>query len=122
MRRVPPSVIVREELDRLLTEGADQGTNIVSALVDTVTRLVVQDLLEAEQVDYLGDRGRYQRRASDQVGSRNGYEPGQLRTAEGAIGVRVAQVRGAGEPYRSGGIAITFPIVGDNHIHTIGKR
>jgi hypothetical protein len=35
MRRVPPSVIVREELDRLLAEGADQETNIVSALVDT---------------------------------------------------------------------------------------
>jgi hypothetical protein len=35
MRRVPPSVIVREELDRLLAEGADQETNIVLALVDT---------------------------------------------------------------------------------------
>jgi transposase-like protein len=102
MRRVPPSVIVREELDRLLVEGADRGTNLVSALVDTVTRLVVQRLLEAEQSDYLGGRGRYQRRASDQVGSRNGYEAGQLRTAEGAIGVRVPQVRGSGEPYRSG--------------------
>jgi transposase-like protein len=89
MRRVPPSVIVREELDRLLAEGADQETNIVSALVDTVTRLVVQQLLEAEQADYLGGRGRYERRASDQVGSRNGYESGRLRTAEGAIGVRV---------------------------------
>src|SRR6266508_3308655 len=75
MRRVPPSVIVREELDRLLAEGADQRTNIVSALVDKVTRLVVQQLLEAEQADYLGGRGRYERRASDQVGSRNGTSP-----------------------------------------------
>jgi transposase-like protein len=102
MRRVPPSVIVREELDHLLAEGADQRTNIVSALVDKVTRLVVQQLLEAEQADYLGGRGRYERRASEQVGSRNGYESGRLRTAEGAIGVRVPQVRGSGEPYRSG--------------------
>jgi hypothetical protein len=28
-----PSVLVREELDRLLGDGADEGTNIVSALV-----------------------------------------------------------------------------------------
>jgi putative transposase len=35
------------------------------------------------------------------VGSRNGYEPGRVRTAEGAIGVAVPQVRGAGELFRS---------------------
>ena len=39
-------MLVREELDRLLDGGADEGTNIISALVDTVTRLVVQQLLE----------------------------------------------------------------------------
>jgi putative transposase len=101
MRRVPPSVHVREELDRLLAGGVDEGTNIVSALVDTVTRLVVQQLLEGEQTDYLGGRGRYERRAADQRGSRNGYEPSRLRTAEGAIDVRIPQVRGAADPYRS---------------------
>src|SRR5271165_1413105 len=101
MRRVPPSMIVRGDLDRLLHGSVDEGTNIVSALVDTVTRLVVQELLEAEQADYLGGRGRYQRRGSDQRGSRNGYEPGRIRTAEGAVEVRVPQVRGAGDPYRS---------------------
>jgi hypothetical protein len=30
VRRVRPSVIVREELDRLLAEGADQETNTTS--------------------------------------------------------------------------------------------
>jgi putative transposase len=101
MRRVPPSMLVREDLGRLLTGGVDDGSNIVSALVDTVTRLVVQELLEAEQADYLGGRGRYVRRGEDQRGARNGYEPGRLRSAEGAIGVRVPQVRGTDEPYRS---------------------
>ena len=66
MRRVPPSVLVREELDRLLGGGADEGTNIISALVDTVTRLVVQQLLEGEQADFLGGRGRYRPRVEDQ--------------------------------------------------------
>jgi hypothetical protein len=58
MRRVSPSVLVREELERLLAGGVDRETNIVSSLVDTVTRLVVQELLEAEQADAVGGRGR----------------------------------------------------------------
>jgi putative transposase len=101
MRRVSPSVLVREELARLLGEGADRETNIVSALVDVVTRLVVQELLEGEQVDALGGRGRYVRRGAGRGGLRNGYEPGRIRTAEGAIEVQVPQIRGAQEPFRS---------------------
>jgi putative transposase len=101
MRRVSPSMIAREELQRLLAGGADREANIVSALVETVTRLVVEELLEAEQADYLGGRGRYERRVEGQVGSRNGYEPRRIRTAEGPIEVAVPQVRGAGAPFRS---------------------
>jgi transposase-like protein len=67
-----------------------------------VTRLVVQELLEGEQADFLSGRGRYERRSDDQVGSRNGYERGRLRTAEGFVDVAVPRVRGAGEPFRSG--------------------
>ena len=51
MRRVGPSVIAREQLQGLLAGGVDRETNIVSALVETVTRLVVQELLEGEQTD-----------------------------------------------------------------------
>ena len=101
MRRLPPSVIAREELERLLEGGAEAETNIISGLVERVTRLVVQELLEAEQTDYLGGRGRYERRGGAQRGSRNGYERGRVRSAEGAIDVGMPQVRGAGETYRS---------------------
>ena len=101
MGRVAPSVIARQQLQELLSGGADRGSNVVSALVETVTRMVVQELLEGEQADYLGGRGRYQRRSEGQVGSRNGYEPARVRTAEGAFEVAVLQVRGAGEPFRS---------------------
>jgi putative transposase len=101
MQRVAPSVIAREQLHELLSGGADRGSNIVSALVETVTRLVVQELLEGEQADYLGGRGRYERRGAGQVGSRNGYARGRVRTAEGAFEVAVPQVRGAGQPFRS---------------------
>ncbi|MFQ5968725.1 MAG: transposase [Acidimicrobiia bacterium] len=102
MRRVSPSVQVREELDRLLAGGTDAEGNLISELVETVTALVVQELVEAEQTDYLGGRGRYQRRDPEagQRGSRNGYLEGSIRTAEGSIPVRVPQVRDT-EPFRS---------------------
>jgi Transposase, Mutator family len=100
MRRVAPSVIAGERLAELPAGDADRELNIVSALVETVTRLVVQELLKAEQSDFLG-RGRYDRRADGQVGSRNGYERGRLRTAEGFVDVAVPQIRGAAEPFRS---------------------
>jgi transposase-like protein len=93
--------MAREQLSALLAGGVDRESNIVSALVETVTRLVVQELLEAEQADFLGGRGRYDRRTEGQVGSRNGYERGRLRTAEGSIGLAIPQVRGTGEPFRS---------------------
>lgn len=103
MRRVPPSVIAREELDRLLAEGVEEGENIISAVVAAATRMVLQGLLEGEQRDFLGGRGRYERRseAAGHRGSRNGYEDGAIRTAEGAVPVRVPQVRGTGTPFRS---------------------
>ena len=103
MRRVPPSMSIREDLDRLLTVGAGPGENLISELVRTVTRLVVQQLLEAEQTDFVGDRGRYERRDPDagQRGSRNGYVESAIRTAEGKIPIRVPQVRDADGPFRS---------------------
>jgi transposase-like protein len=94
-------VLAREELDRLLHGGVDEGTNMISSLVETITRVVVQELLEGEQADFLGGRGRYERRGAAQGGLRNGYEMGRVRTAEGAVEVRVPQVRGTDEPYRS---------------------
>lgn len=102
MRRVPPSMVVGEELAELLHGEHAEGTNVISSLVEVISRLVIQELLEGEQSDFLGSRGRYQRPGDEQVGWRNGYEPGRIRTAEGAIKVRLPQVRGAGEPYRSG--------------------
>ena len=101
MRRVAPSVLARERLQALLAGGAEPETNVVSALVEAVSQMVVQELLEGEQADYLGGRGHYQRREGGQTGWRNGYEPGRLRTAEGPIDIAVPQVRGAGEPFRS---------------------
>ena len=58
MRRVAPSVIAREQLNELLAGGTSRETNVISTLVGLVTRLVVQELVEGEQADFLGGRGR----------------------------------------------------------------
>ena len=104
-RKLAPSVSDREELSKLLLDGVGSDDDLLSALGATVTRFVVQRLLEAEQADFLGQRGRYRRRQSVQRGSRNGYEPGWLRTANGPIKIRIPQVRNTAEPYRSGLLA-----------------
>ena len=103
MKKVAPSVGAREELDRLMAGGVDRDTNLISQLVATCTRLVVQELLEAEQRDWMGGRGRYEARdeTAGHRGWRNGYEDRQIRSAEGGIRVRVPQVRDGGEPFRS---------------------
>ena len=100
MRRVSPSMIAREEL-RLLAGGADRESNVVSALVEVVTRVVVEELFEAEQADYLGGRGRYCAEPSGRSVRGTATGRGRIRTAEGPIEVAVPQVRGTDTPFRS---------------------
>jgi putative transposase len=101
MRRVPPSTVIREEIDQLLAGGVGARHNIVSTLADLGLRYIVQHGLEQEQEDFLG-RAHYERRDdSSPRGHRNGYDDDSIRTAEGEAQLRVPQVRGADEPYRS---------------------
>jgi putative transposase len=106
MRKVPPSVTVREQIEQaLFSEGLDakEETDLLSTLARLGLSYFVQQALEQEQEDFLG-RGHYERRKTQgqsRRGYRNGYEEAGLATAEGKVGVRVPQVRGASEPYRS---------------------
>src|SRR5947209_6074315 len=54
MRRVAPSALVREEIDRLLSGGVERGGNIVSELASLGLRYLAQQALEQEQQDHLG--------------------------------------------------------------------
>ena len=105
MRKVPPSVMVREQIDQALFSeglGAEEETNLLSTLAQLGLSYLVQQALEQEQEDFLG-RSHYERRRGKQArrGYRNGYEEAGLATAEGKVEVRVPQVRGASSPYRS---------------------
>ena len=104
MRKVPPSSVLREQINQTLAQGVNAETNLLSQMAHLGLGYLVQQALEQEQEDFLG-RGRYERRGGEGLGDRpahrNGYEQGRLKTAEGEVRVRVPQVRGASSPYRS---------------------
>jgi len=99
--RRAPSEKKAQEIGALLQgqrEG-QSGEELLRALVRLSTERVLQEALEDEQAEALG-RARYARRRGT-VGSRNGYEDGTLKTAEGVWRVQVPQIRERDEPYRS---------------------
>jgi putative transposase len=113
-QRIAPSQAKAQELWAMLQgqSEARSGEEVLSTLVRLSTERVLQEALEHEQAEALG-RSRYERRAEGQ-GYRNGYEDGTLKTAEGVLRLKVPQVRGREEPYRSqlwGGLATTSDVL-----------
>jgi transposase-like protein len=99
--RIAPSEKKAQEL-RAMLQGqseAPSGEELLSTLVRLSTERVLQEALEHEQAEALG-RARYERREGE-LGYRNGYENGTLKTAAGVLRVQVPQSRGREEPYRS---------------------
>lgn len=103
-RKIAPSEMIRQQIDQTLSGGVEAEGNLLSTLAGLGIQHLLQQTLEQEQQDFLG-RGRYERsseQASAEGPYRNGYLDGSLSTAEGAVNVRLPQVRGTdGEPYRS---------------------
>jgi transposase-like protein len=100
-KRIAPSEQKAQAL-RALLQGHGEGQSgeeLVSLLVRLWTERILQEALEEEQAMALG-RGRYEARG-EKVGYRNGYEKGTLKTGEGVLHVKVPQIRGQDEPYRS---------------------
>jgi putative transposase len=100
-KKIAPSEAKAQALRALLQGQTDaqSGEELLSTLVRLATERVLQEALEQEQATALG-RGRYESRG-EQLGYRNGYENGTLKTAEGVLRVKLPQVRGREEPYRS---------------------
>ena len=100
-QKIAPSAVKAQELAALLQghTQANNGEELLSTLVQFATERVLQEALEREQADVLG-RGRYERHPAAR-GYRNGYEDGTLKTAEGVLRVKVPQVRGLEDTYRS---------------------
>src|SRR6476469_7090441 len=100
MERLSAPERTREELRALM--NGELGTAAGrSDLVRLALRLIVEEALEGEVSDVLG-RERYERGEGEKAGYRNGYRPGKVKTAEGAVDYSAPQVRDMPEPFVSG--------------------
>lgn len=100
MERIPPSKKIRKELEELLRRGV-AGEDLLTSVLQKGMQVMMQELLEGEAADFLG-REHYERQGDGPLkGYRNGYEPMNVKTAEGKIAVEVPQVRDTVEPFVS---------------------
>ena len=99
MERLSAPERTREELRGLM--NGELGTAAGRGeLVRLALRLIVEEALEGEVSDALG-RERYERGEDGKAGCRNGYRPGKIKTAEGAVDYSAPQVRDTPEPFVS---------------------
>lgn len=101
MERLPPSERVAKELAALLEGRLAVGREpeLRGLLLRLGAQRVLQELLEAEQRDFLGvDRSE---RGGARRGERHGDEPTHVDTAEGRIELWAPQVRGSDERFSS---------------------
>jgi putative transposase len=113
-KKIAPSEQKAQALRALLQGQTDaqSGEELLSTLVRLSTERVLQEALEHEQAEALG-RGRYEARG-EKLGYRNGYENGTLKTGEGVLRVKLPQIRGQDDPYRSplwGQVATTSEVL-----------
>jgi putative transposase len=102
MKRVPPSVRLKEEIDGLL-----QGTEPTASpeeppmvgFVGRLARYMLQVAIEAEASAFLG-RGHYRRGERLRVGWRNGYEPKHVQSEAGLLELAMPQLRGTEQAFR----------------------
>jgi putative transposase len=99
MERIPASERTREKLKALM-EGRGEPEAGRSELVRLAARLIIEEALEGEARDALG-RDYYARGAAPGAGYRNGYRPGRVKSAEGAIEYSAPQIAERSEPFRS---------------------
>ena len=102
MKRVPPSVRLKEEIDSMLRGTEPTPESVDPPMVGFVGRLaryMLQVAIEAEATAFLG-RDHYRRGARERVGWRNGYEAKQVQSEAGLLELAVPQLRGTEEPFQ----------------------
>jgi putative transposase len=102
MKRVPPSVRLKEEIEGLLqgTGPAPEPTDApMAGFVGRIARYMLQVAIEEEATAFLG-RGHYRRGDRQRIGWRNGYEPKRVQSEAGVLELAVPQLRGTAAPFR----------------------
>ena len=102
MKRVPPSVRMKEDVEALL-QGRGAEPELVEPPMDGfvrgTARYLLQVAIEAEATAFLG-RGHYRRGDRARVGWRTGYEGKAVQTEAGLLKFAVPQLRGTDDPFR----------------------
>jgi putative transposase len=102
MKRVPPSVQLKAEIERTL-QGGEAAIGLpeppMVGFVGRLARYMLQVAIEAEATAFLG-REHYRRGARQRVGWRNGYEPKHVQTEAGLLELAMPQLRGTEEPFQ----------------------
>lgn len=102
MKRVPPSIRLREEIEGMLHGEARSSAPADPPMVGFVGRLaryMLQVAIEAEATAFLG-RDHYRRGARQRVGWRNGYEPKCVQSEAGVLELAVPQLRATEDAFR----------------------
>jgi putative transposase len=101
MKRIPPSVRMKEEVEQLLrgevVEGAAPETPM-RGFVRSLARYMLQVSIEEEATEFLG-RGHYRRGGRLRAGWRNGYEPKGVQSEAGMLELEVPQLRATEERF-----------------------
>ncbi len=102
MKRIPPSVRMKEEATALLRgvpPAGGGGQAPMEGFVRATARYMLQVAIEAEATAFLG-RGHYRRGDRMRLGWRNGYESKGLQTEAGLLELAVPQLRATEERFR----------------------
>jgi putative transposase len=103
MKRVPPSVQLKEDINSMLQQGeldADAVETPMVGFVGRLARYMLQVAIEAEATAFLG-REHYRRGTRQRVGWRNGYESKQVQSEAGLLELAIPQLRGTEEAFHS---------------------
>jgi putative transposase len=102
MRRIPPSVRMKEEVQQLLCGQAVEqvpAETPMRGFVRSVARYILQVSIEEEATTFLG-REHYRRGGRLRTGWRNGYEPKGVQSEAGLLELAVPQLRATEERFR----------------------
>jgi putative transposase len=100
MKRVPPSVRLKEEVEDLLRgPEAPSSETPMAGFVRQLAQYILQVSIEAEATAFLG-RGHYRRGDRVRAGWRNGCEPKRVQSEAGVLNLAVPQLRGTDERFQ----------------------
>lgn len=100
-KKIPPSEPMKQAAFKCLQGSLDrEGHHLLNRFLKLASAYLLQLALEREVTEFLG-RAHYRRGSRRRSGWRNGYEPKQVKTAQGVLTLAQPQVCDSEEPFSS---------------------